>query len=165
MHENANTPRNRLGYQNSNYQNCIFLVCTQPFGIQCHISKCHVICWCWTSQFYRPDKMVGSLYSLHIFIWFWHVCFWLFILMIRSTYVQELDQGNMCRNPYMYLYVMYCQKNNFLSTFATKPIQCWLVTATPAGYVPRSDGGGKSGGSRVCYLKVGLFEIGKPKIH
>ena len=35
----------------------------------------------------------------------------------------------------------------------------------PAGYVPRSDGGGKSGGSRVCYLKVGLFEIGKLKIH
>ena len=113
MHENANTPRNRLGYQNSNYQNCIFWVYTQPFGIQCHISKCHVVCWCWTSQFYRPDKMVGSLYSLHIFIWFWHVCFWLFILMIRSTYVQELDQGNMCRNPYMYLYVMYCQKKQF----------------------------------------------------
>ena len=55
------------------------------------------------------------------------------------------------------------KKNNFLSTFATKPIQCWLATATPAGYVPHSDGGGKSGGSRVCYLKVGLFEKGNPK--
>lgn len=164
--ENANTPGNSLGYQNSNYQNCIFFVYTQPFGIQCHISKCHVICWCWTSQFYRPDKMGGSLYSLHIFILFWHICFGSSFLIIRSTYVQELDQGNICGNPYMYLAYMSCiaKKYNFLSTFATKPIQCWLVTATPAGYVPRSDGGGKSGGSWVCYLKVGLFEIGQHKI-
>ena len=42
--------------------------------------------------------------------------------MISSTYVQELDQGNICGNPYMYLAymsVMYCSKK----TISCRPSQ------------------------------------------